>query len=133
MTESPSDAARSQTDDGDDVRFVTHQGTPVPDLTALLAADPAAVPEALIPEVLGELERRKAVLWARLALPALQNGPAEDRLLTVAQAAVRLGTTKDWLKRNGHDFPFTVRLSSGQLRYSTDGITRWIRLRTGKS
>ena len=105
---------------------------PDSDLTALLAADPATVPEALIPEVLGELERRKAVLWARLARPALQHGPAADRLLTVDQAAVRLGTTKDWLTRNGHKFPFTVHLSSGQLRYSADGITRWIRLNTSR-
>jgi predicted DNA-binding transcriptional regulator AlpA len=106
---------------------------PAHDIAALLATDPATVPEAVIPDVLGELERRKAVLWARLALPALQNGPAEDRLLTVDQAAVRLGTTKDWLKRNGHQFPFTVRLSSGQLRYSADGITRWIRRTAGRS
>ena len=105
---------------------------PDADLTALLAADPAAVPEALIPEVLGELERRKAVLWARLAQPALPPGPAEDRLLTVDQAAERLATTKDWLTRNGHRFPFTVHLSSGQLRYSADGITRWIRLQTSR-
>jgi hypothetical protein len=108
-----------------------NRAAPVHDIAALLATDPATVPEAVIPDVLGELERRKAVLWARLALPALQNGSAEDRLLTVDQAAVRLSTTKDWLKRNSHQFPFTVRLSSGQLRYSADGITRWIRRTAG--
>jgi predicted DNA-binding transcriptional regulator AlpA len=50
----------------------------------------------------------------------------EDRLLTIDEAAVVLKTTKDYLYRHWKEFPFTVRLSPRQLRFSAKGIERYI-------
>jgi excisionase family DNA binding protein len=60
-----------------------------------------------------------------------------DELLTVTEAATVLKTTKDWLYRNANELPFTVRLSRKQLRFSAEGLHRWIQdqqtvLYTGK-
>ena len=101
------------------------------DLTAVLA-DPASVPFDQIPAAIGELEKAKAVLWARLAAPARTNGGGDDRLLTVDEAADRLGVTRDWLRRRP-ELPFVLKLSEGVVRYSSRGIERWIaaRLRRG--
>ena len=58
--------------------------------------------------------------------------PAEgDRLLTVEEAAQRLGVAPDWLYRRTTRLPFTVRLGR-TLRFSEVGITRWIRSRRGR-
>jgi len=54
-----------------------------------------------------------------------------DTLLTVRQAAERLGTTTDWLYRNAHSLPFSIRLGTRQLRFSASGIDRWTRIRQG--
>ncbi len=102
------------------------------DLAALLA-DPASVPPDEIPAAIGELERAKAVLWARLTTPTHPTtGSGEDRLLTVEQAADRLSTSPDWLRRHGKELPFYVQLSEGQIRFSSVGIDRYIALRAGK-
>lgn len=68
------------------------------DLAALLA-DPAAVPVEDIPAAIGELERVKAVLWARLANPAPAavptvtpmslDTPGAARLLGISATALR--------------------------------------------
>ena len=50
----------------------------------------------------------------------------EDRLLTIAEAAEVLKTTKDWLYRHHQQLPFTVRLSERQLRFSAKGIEEYI-------
>ena len=50
----------------------------------------------------------------------------EDNLLTVKQAAKRLGCTPDWLYRHSNELPFTRRLSPRQLRFSSKGITRYL-------
>ena len=50
-----------------------------------------------IPELLGEIERLRAILWARLALRINRPSPGEDRLLVTADAASRLGVSKGWL------------------------------------
>jgi hypothetical protein len=47
----------------------------------------------------------------------------KDVILLVAQeAAAMLGTTKDWLRRNGDRLPFTVRLSAGQVHEVHDNL-----------
>jgi predicted DNA-binding transcriptional regulator AlpA len=101
-----------------------------------LARDPGRASEVsidAIPGLLGEVERLKATLWARLASPHASRPPAGDgeRLLTVEQAAERLGTSVDWLYRHAAGLPFTVRLAARQLRFSAAGIDRYIRYRAG--
>jgi len=61
----------------------------------------------------------------------LQNGrdPAaadSDHLLTLPQAADRLGVTRGWLARHAARLPFTRKLSHKTLRFSNSGITRWL-------
>jgi hypothetical protein len=100
------------------------------DLDAVLA-DPASVPVEQIPVAIGELERVKAVLLARLTPPAPAGGSA-DRLLTVDEAAARLSVTPDWLRRRP-ELPFVVKLSEGVVRYSSLGIDRYIAARVGRA
>jgi predicted DNA-binding transcriptional regulator AlpA len=60
-------------------------------------------------------------------------GDLNDRLLSVAAAAVRLGVSKDWLYRRASKLPFTVRLGPRRLRFSAQGIDRFIHHRQGKA
>lgn len=89
-----------------------------PDLARLLE-DPtkaAEVPPEAIARLIGELEQMKATLWARLIRGDVNGqgrpeAPEEDRLLTIASVADRLGVPKSYayeLARRG-DLP-TVRL-----------------------
>jgi len=105
---------------------------------ATLLADPARtaeVPADAIPALLAQLAAEQArlsalesALAARLAEAAGTNGPPADQLLTVEEAAAKLGTTRDWLRRHPH-LPFVVRLSPGQVRYSAKAIERFIAMR----
>lgn len=99
-----------------------------------LAANPTLAAEVEldhIPELLGEMERIRAILWARLALRINRPAPTDDHLLAITDAASRLCVSKDWLRRHGERMPFTVRLSAGQVRFSAKGIDRYISNRVG--
>ena len=54
-----------------------------------------------------------------------------DRLLTVTEAAGKLACSKDWLYRHHHRLPFAVR-NGRQLRFSAQGVDRYIRQRAGR-
>ena len=104
------------------------------DLAALLA-DPEQIPSAEIPRVVGELERIKTSLVGRLVAEQSRNGSetgdskdiAKDRLLTVQEAAARLGVTTDYLYRN-KDLPFRVRLpNSSKALFSSLGIEGYLK------
>lgn len=56
----------------------------------------------------------------------------KDRLLTVEEAAQKLGRSKDWLYRHAGRLPFTVR-DGRLLRFSEQGIERYIRQRQGRN
>ena len=107
-----------------------------PDLAAI-AADPSKVslvPSEAIPAILGDLERLKATLWARLSLPqASGNGTGEngDRLLDAKRAAEMLHTSTDYLYRHSSKLPFTLRMGRKVL-FSKAGIERYIRVRMGR-
>ena len=110
---------------------------PVPNLDDL-ATHPEQVRD-LPPEAARDLLARVIGLQTALLARALQphaavNGhgetPAEDRLLTVEEAARMLGLSKDHLYRASGKYPFTVRLGS-RLRFSARGIERYIRQRQG--
>lgn len=105
-------------------------------LLARLLQDPAvaaAVPPEEIPALLGELERLKATLWARMMNTEGTNmtsgqPPApgeEDRLLTAKEAAPILGVKGTWLYRHAKRLPFARRLSRKCLRFSEAGLRRW--------
>jgi len=103
---------------------------------ATLVDDPgrvAAVPTERIPALLSQLSALQSVMAARLvsATDLDESVTTQDTLLTVAQAAERLGVSKDWLFRRSRTLPFVVRLGR-HLRFSNRGIDRYLRNRTGR-
>src|SRR5215510_10332505 len=110
-----------------------HVGEPV-DLAALIE-DPsklADVPTGRIPALLSQLSAVQSAMAARLVSADRDDvASTEDALLTVAQAADRLGVSKDWLFRRSRTLPFVVRLGR-HLRFSNRGIDRYLRSRTGR-
>jgi len=102
---------------------------------AALVEDPArvaTVPPGRIPALLSQLSALQGAMAARL-ISADRDEPmsSEDTLLTVDQAAERLGVSTDWLFRRSRTLPFVVRLGR-HLRFSNRGIDRYLRTRTGR-
>ena len=110
--------------------------TDLADLIATLEQAIAEVSPREAPRLLGDLERLKASLWVRLMSVhphGSDQAPAgEDLLLTVKQAAQKLGVPKDWVYRRAKKLPFTVRLGPRHLRFSLRGIEGFIRQRRGR-
>jgi predicted DNA-binding transcriptional regulator AlpA len=98
-----------------------------PDLAALLA-DPTRVPVEQIPDAIGELERAKAVLWARLTTPVSTNGGGEDRLLTAEDVSQQTTLSLRWLYRHADALPFTRRVGRKVL-FSSAGLAKWLATR----
>lgn len=112
---------------------IEHVAEPV-DLAALVE-DPArvaTVPPGRIPALLSQLSALQGAMAARL-ISADRDEPmsVEDTLLTVDQAAERLGVSTDWLFRRSRTLPFVVRLGR-HLWFSNRGIDRYLRSRTGR-
>ncbi len=100
-------------------------------LFAQLEKATADVPADRVPGLLGDLERLKAGLWARLVTPSV-NGKLEtvhagdkDKLLTPEEAAELLGVKVSWLYRHASRLPFARKLSRKALRFSEAGLRRW--------
>jgi hypothetical protein len=53
----------------------------------------------------------------------------EDRLLCVDEAASILKVTPQWLYRHSRQLPFSRRLSRKALRFSEQGLRRWVSAR----
>jgi len=77
------------------------------------------LPPEQLPRLLGELEEIRCIALARLSTPAVAR--PEDQLLNIAEAARRLGVSKDYLYRHSGEFAFTRRMGRA-LRFSSDGI-----------
>jgi excisionase family DNA binding protein len=74
--------------------------------------------------VLGELERAKAVLWARLTAPS----PPLGRTLTVQEAAALIRHSPDWLYRNHARLPFARKVGRRVL-VDEAALRRWLAAR----
>ena len=103
---------------------------------AALVEDPgrvATVPPSRIPALLSQLSALQGAMAARLISADLDDTVSgeDTTLLTVDQAAERLGVSKDWLFRRSRSLPFVVRLGR-HLRFSSRGIERYLRHRTGR-
>ncbi len=104
-----------------------------------MSADPLAALDILIAEAPPEsrpalvvgLAARIAAVGAGLASrePATINEP--DQNIGIEAAAERLGVSTRYLYKNAHTLPFTVRLGR-RLVFSTSGIARYIRQRSGR-
>ena len=53
-----------------------------------------------------------------------------DRMLTAEEAAEMLSMSTDWLYRNAKKLPFTKKLGPKMLRFSYQGIKKWLATRT---
>ena len=98
------------------------------DLRSLVEETPA--PE--LPQLIGELEAARAVAWARLTAPAVDKpsdvSGQEARNLDIAEAATRLGISKDWLYRHASELPFALRIGR-RLVFDSVALERWNRRR----
>ena len=84
------------------------------------------VPVEELPRLLGDLEEIRCTALARLTAPIVA-ASQKDELLGVAEAADRLGMSKDYLYRHHCRFPFTRRMGRG-LRFSALGIEKYIKM-----
>ena len=99
----------------------------VPTLAELLA-DPARVvdlPADAARVYYTELASLQAALLMQAVRPDTRAG-ARDRLLTVKDAAAKLGQSVDYLYKHAGTLPFAVR-NGRALRFSEAGIETWIR------
>ena len=94
------------------------------DLRSLVEETPA--PE--LPQLIGELEAARAVAWARLTAPHADKpsdvSGQEARNLDVAEAARRLGISRDWLYRHAPELPFALRIGR-RLVFDSVALERW--------
>jgi predicted DNA-binding transcriptional regulator AlpA len=101
-------------------------------LLDLLDLDPAKVPVEEIAAVLCQLGALQVQLAARLApAPAQAASSAADlRLLTVEEAAAKLGVACGWLYRRAKRLGLAVKLDNGTLRFSSAALDEYIRRQT---
>jgi predicted DNA-binding transcriptional regulator AlpA len=83
-------------------------------------------PAAELPHLLGQLREAEATAMARLCTAPPATTSAAERLLTVEEAAARLGASTDWLYRHWRQLPFARKLPYG-LRFSESGLNAYIR------
>jgi excisionase family DNA binding protein len=107
---------------------------PVPSLDEL-AADPTKA-TALPADARQTLALRAVAVLAALAVAPVPANPGleaddGDRLLSVGEAAQRLGVSSDWVYRRVGKLPFVLRLGR-TVRCSAAGIDRYIRQRAGR-
>ena len=104
-------------------------------LLELLQAPPERLAEVEADDVfnlLGELEGLRMRLVTRLfachagASDDGEDPQVPDRLLTAPYAAAMLHVTTRWLYRHHRRLPFTRRLSGKALRFSEQGLHRWL-------
>ena len=94
----------------------------------------SAAPPERLSTIIAALSARIAAASARLlAMPTVGSGrtTGPDENLDVAEAARRLGVSKDWLYRHANGLPFTVRVGR-RLVFSARGLERWNQMRQGR-
>lgn len=91
-------------------------------LAALLSAARTELPREELPDFLAEIERVRALAWARLQAPV---AAPHDELLDIDIAAQRLGLSKHYLYRHSKQFSFT-RHQGRKLLFSAHGIQQHI-------
>ena len=103
--------------------------TPAETLTALVGETQPSD----LPALAGELARALATVVARTAVTAVTAVPlttipptsAADELLTIEEAAKRLGVKVSWLYRHARDLAFSRKIGRRTLRFDARGLERW--------
>lgn len=82
-----------------------------------------------LPELAAELGRALGAVMARAALSSSVVSVNVEQptasLLTVEQAAERLGVSASWLYRHAHSLPFARKLGHRTLRFDAIGLAKW--------
>ncbi len=106
--------------------------TPAETIRSLVESAQPADAEALAAELGRGLVvlSRKASTAAAPRMRADRDLPAGS-LLTVNEAAERLGVSVSWLYRNAKDLPFTRKLGHRTLRFDARALERWAAARGG--
>jgi len=110
-------------------------GTSTPSLDLILREP--AMSAALPREVWEQLLREAAAVQCTLVAhpPSAASGEnsgrastseADDKMLTVEEAAIRLRRSKRWLYRHSKQLPFVKRISSRSLLVSEHGLQKWL-------
>jgi excisionase family DNA binding protein len=92
-----------------------------------------------LPALAGELSRALASVLIRSAAQAEavpSPSPRErsaEQLLTVQEAAARLGVAKAWLYRHAKSLPFRRKLGHRTLRFDAGALQRWLDVRSRQS
>ena len=60
---------------------------------------------------------------------ALNHSVQDERLIDAEEAAKLLSLSPDWLYRNSKKLPFTRKLGPKMLRFSYQGIVKWLSTR----
>ena len=82
------------------------------------------------PSLFGELFRSELEEIVKKAIQEAMNGHREgDRLLDTEKAAEILSVSPDWLYRHANRLPFTRKLATRMLRFSYQGIQRYLATR----
>jgi len=69
----------------------------------------------------------KALVREEIEKAAGQNGhQGGDRLLNAKETSALLAMSEDWLYRNGHKLPFVRKMGPRMLRFSYQGIQKWL-------
>jgi hypothetical protein len=82
------------------------------------------LPAEDLPALIGQLAQAHATALARLTVPTIQ--PEHDELLSVTEAARRLGVSVDYLYSHHSQYPFTRR-QGRKLLFSALGIDKHIK------
>lgn len=109
------------------------------ELPSLLRSDPAAVATMQaehVPALLAEvaaLQAHAAALSNALSLRLLGDAcggtsgrESAERLLSVREAAERLGMSVDWMYRHARQLPFTRRVGTRTVKFDAAGLDRWV-------
>lgn len=92
--------------------------------------DDARVEE--LPEVIGTLEAARARAWARLTMPPSPKVPTMPEVnISVAQAARRLGVSKDWIYKSAGTLPFVARIGN-RVVCSVPAVEKFMAARLGR-
>ncbi|MEE8113447.1 MAG: hypothetical protein V3T23_03740 [Nitrososphaerales archaeon] len=73
----------------------------------------------------------KAIVRGEVEKAVGQNGQHGDKLLDAEKASKILSVGEDWLYRHHKKLPFTRKLGSKMLRFSSQGIQKWLATRKG--
>jgi len=81
------------------------------------------------PSVMLTVGQLKALIREEIEQAQGQNGQGEDRLLDAEEASKLLSVSPDWLYRHSSRLPFTRKLGPKMLRFSCQGLQKWLTTR----